>query len=421
MRSRLAERRAIATAAPDDGADQRRARILLAVGLILVALNLRTTVTSLPPFGPTVERALGISAATLGLLTSLPVLCMALFAAPAHRLTAHWGRQTTILAAVGCIAIGNALRLAGGQLGLLFTGTLIVGVGVAACGVILPAIIKDVFPARAGLATGASSVAMLLGAAVAGALAVPLEHLFGSWQASLAAWAIPAVPAFVVWRRAMAGARDESVVSADPLATGLPWRARGAWLLAGFFALQAALAYAYLAWLAPAYEARGWTATTAGILLGALNLAQLVAALALPVIADRSHDRRATLIFAVTLSVIGAVWLFALPRALPWLATAILGFGLGGAFTLTLVLLVDFAVDPAASGGLAAMVFLIGYCAAAISPVLVGALRDASGGYGMPFGILALVALAQLTMATLLGPRYVASVAARPSPAAGAS
>jgi CP family cyanate transporter-like MFS transporter len=385
-------------------------RRLLACGIVLVALNLRTTVTSLPALAPQIERDAAISSATVGLLTSLPALCMALLGPPAHRLAARWSREATTMAAIACVAAGNGLRLAGARPAALFAATSLAGVGVAACGVMLPGLVKAAFPRRPGAATGAVAVAMLLGAAAAGALAAPLARLLGSWEGSLAAWAVPAAPAVLLWTSIVARGGGRDAHARTPSAP-LPWRAPAAWLLGAFFALQAALGYGYLAWIAPAYEARGWSSAAAGGLLGVLNLAQLASALVLPALTDRGRDRRPGLLVAVALTVTGAVWLFALPGAAPWLATVALGLGLGGGFSLTLVLIVDVAADPVASTGLAAMVFLVGYVAAALAPMLVGALHDGFGGFRAPFGVLACVALGQLATATRLGPRHRGAVA----------
>ena len=83
-----------------------------------------------------------------------------------------------------------------------------------------------------------------------------------------------------------------------------------------------------------------------------------------------------------------------------------LGLGLGGGFSLAMVLLVDYAADPAASSRLTAMVFLVSYTAAAAAPVLVGALRDATDGFTVPFGLLTVLAVVELALATRLGPRH---------------
>ena len=407
------------SAAPSAGT-RPRAGLLLGLGLVLAALNLRTTVTSLPPFALEIQRDLGLSAAAVGLLTSLPVLCMAWLGVVAHRLAARVGRSATTLAAIVCVAAGTGLRAAGDDTALLFAATLLAGVGIAAGGVMLPGLVKAAFPDRAGFATAATSAAMLLGATGAGALSVPLAGWLGSWEAALGFWALPALPAVLLWARIASrqrprgsAPRGEALVRARPpyAASGLPWRARAAWLLCAFFTLQAVLAYAYLAWLPAAYEDRGWSQAAAGGLTGVLQLGQLVTALLLPWLIDRGNDgrrrdRRPALVGAVSSTACAALWLWALPDVAPWAATALAGLGLGGGFSLTLLLIVDYAADAGASTGLAAMTFLVGYSIAALAPLAIGALHDGFGGYGVPFAALACVAIAQLGMATRLGPRY---------------
>lgn len=375
---------------------------------MLVAFSLRTTVTSLPPFASEIRRDLGLSGAAVGLLTSLPLLCMAGFGPVAHRLAARWGPERTTLAAISCVAGGNGLRLAGDRPATLFAATFAAGVGVAAAGVLLPTIVKAAFPRRAGAATGACSVTMMLGAATAGALAVPLERLLGSWEASLGFWLLPALPAVGLW--AALARRERRVRAPAERSSALPWRAAPAWKLGAFFALQASVGYAYLAWLPPRYEALGWSSGTAGSLLAVLNLMQMPTAFVLPALADRGRDRRPALLAAVSFTLAGAIWLFTAPGALPWAATSLVALGLGGGFSLTLVLIVDYAADVGASSGLAAMVFLIGYAAAAAVPIAIGLLHDRSGGYRAPFAALTLLAGAQLAIGSRLSPRHRATV-----------
>jgi CP family cyanate transporter-like MFS transporter len=389
---------------------------LVMLALVLLAVNLRTTVASVPPLLGAIERDLGLSGPAAGLLTALPVLCMALFAPLAHRLAHRFGRGATTAAAIVLVALGNGLRLAGGMVAVLFGSTLIAGLGVAICGVVLPGLIKELFPGRVGAMTGAYSVAMMLGAAGAAAASVPLEHRLGSWQAALAAWAIPAALAAVAWLVVIMRVKATERVSAtepgeETHPGGLPWRSRSAWLLGAFFSLQAALAYAVLGWLAPAYEARGWSPAAAGGLLAVNNLAQLATALVLPALSDRLSERRPVLLAAGLATVFGCAWLLVLPDKLPWLASTVVGLGLGGGFTLALVLMADYAAHPAASSRLAAMVFLVGYTTAAVAPVAVGALRDATGGFRAPFALLTIMAVMQAAFGTRLGPERRATVA----------
>jgi CP family cyanate transporter-like MFS transporter len=384
---------------------------VVVAALVLLALNLRTTVASLPPLLAAIERDLGLSGAAAGLLTALPVLCRAFFAPVAHRLAHRFGREATALAAVALVVAGNGLRWWGGAAGVLFAATFVAGLGVAVSGVVLPGLVKDLFPDRAGALTGAYSVAMMLGAAGAAAAAVPLARVLGSWEASLASWAVPAALGAAAWLvvtvRAGQPEPDEEAVAGR-----LPWRCAPAWLLAGFFSLQAAVAYAVMGWLAPAYEARGWSAATAGLLVAVNMLAQLASALVLPALTDRLADRRPVIVGAAALTVAGCAWLLVLPDLWPWMATIVLGLGLGGGFSLAMVLVVDYAADPAASGRLVALVFLVGYAVAALAPVVVGELRDRSGGFTVPFAVLTAMAAAQAAIGTRLGPQHRGAVGA---------
>src|SRR5436309_6264260 len=57
---------------------------LVLVALAVLAFNLRTPTTSLPPLLADVQRTHRLSGPALGLLTALPVLCMALCAPAAQ-------------------------------------------------------------------------------------------------------------------------------------------------------------------------------------------------------------------------------------------------------------------------------------------------------------------------------------------------
>ncbi len=376
--------------------------VLVVLAVVLLAVNLRTTVVSLPPLLATIESELGLSGPAAGLLTSLPVICMAVFAPAAHRLAHRFGSEATAFGAVALVGLGNGLRWFGEYVAVLYGATFVAGLGVAVAGVVLPGLVKELFASRTGAVTGAYTVAMMSGATVAAATSVPLAHWLGSWQASLASWAVPAALAAATWLLVTL-----RVNRPEPEAGGggrLPMRSTTAWLLAAFFALQAALAYVILGWLAAAYEYRGWSASSAGWLLAVNNLAQLAAALVLPALTDRLSDRRWALLPAGTATVVGCVWLLAWPDTLPWLASIVLGVGIGAGFSMALVLIVDYAADTAASTRLAAMVFLVGYGAAAAAPVLVGALRDWTGGFGAGFALLVASSATQLIIATRLGP-----------------
>jgi MFS transporter, CP family, cyanate transporter len=372
------------------------ARLLL-LAIVLVAVNLRSALASLPPLVHMIQADLGLSGAVAGLLTTLPVLCMGVFAPVSQRLAHSIGREATVGVALLLLLLGLVIRLAGAILPLLLLSTLLAGVGIALCGTVLPGIVKEFFADRPGIVTGVYLLAMMVGATAASALSVPLSNALGSWQRSLAAWSVLAVVGLLAWLPVIRAVNDHDEPATET-ATALPWRSPTAWLLASYFALQSFGFYSQLAWIPPSYEDRGWTARDAGLLLAVWSIVQLASGLGVPVLADRLTDRRPLAAASVLCGLAGLVGVLAAPGAAPVVWVALMGLGQGGGFALGLVKLVDYAPSPAASARLSALVFLVGYSTASLGPLVFGALRDATGGFTAPYALLTVVLLAQLAL-----------------------
>jgi MFS transporter, CP family, cyanate transporter len=403
----------------------------LVLALVLVALNLRPAIASVPPVLPDIQRDLGLSGTGAGVLTALPVLCLGLFAPAAAWLAGRFGVDRVVAWALVVLGAGTLARALGGA-AALFAATFLAGIGLAVGGALLPGIVKAHFPAdRAATVTGLYTTGLAGGALLAAALTVPLRNLFGgSWAPALAVWALPAAAALLVWRQVAApgapaaapespgraggsGPRDAGGggwrgagvggspgPAAEPVPAaggGLPWRSGLAWRVTLYTGLQSLLFYAALTWLSPLYRARGWSAERAGLLLAMFSLTQLVATLGLPALADRTGERRPWIALAAGACTAGLLVVAVAPMAAPWLAAAVIGFGAGGQFAMALTLLVDTAADPAASRRLSGMAFLVGYLLAAAGPAAVGVLYDATGGFTAAF--LALTAIGVVTLA----------------------
>ncbi|MHB1738944.1 MAG: MFS transporter [Actinomycetes bacterium] len=378
---------------------------LLLAAVFLIALNLRAGIASIPPLIPVIETDLHLSGAAAGGLTALPVLCMGVFAPVGQRLAHRLGREQTITIALVALVAGLAIRWGSAQVGLLYLGTLVAGVGIAIIGTLLPGLVKEFFAARSGVITGMYMFAMMAGAAGASALAVPLARLTGSWPASLAVWAVLGLASLVLWvlvaaRAAQRSPRERARVPSPRL----PWRSATAWLLAVYLAVQSWEFYSQLSWLPASYEAHGFSAGRAGLLLAVYTLAQIVSGSAGPAFSDRVRDRRVLLAGFVLASVIALAAITLVPMAAPWVWVTLLGLGQGAAFSIALVYLVDYARDPATSARLTAMAFLVSYSVAAIGPAVVGYLRDVTGGFTVPWTVLLGLSLVELALVWPLRP-----------------
>jgi CP family cyanate transporter-like MFS transporter len=375
---------------------------LLAVALLAVAANMRVAMSSVPPLRDTVVADLHLSNASMGALTTLPVLCMGLFAPAAQQLARRYGAAAGVQLAVLTVFVGVGARLWGGSPWVLYAGTFLAGVGIAVGGTLLPGLVKALFPPhRTGLVTGLYMLAMMGGAAVSSALSVPLAALLGSWQGSLASWSLLAAVGALAWVPVTVGsARHRAANPVVDSGHGLPWRHRTAWLVAAFMALQSWLFYSCLAWVAPSFQDHGWDATTTGYLLSVFSGVQVCSGLLGPLLADRIRDRRVLLLSASVFGAAGLLGLLVAPEAAPWVWVALLGMGQGPAFSLGMVLLIDYSRTPQGSGRLAAMVLFVSYTVAAWGPTTMGAVRDATGGFRWVWAMLFVLAVVQTLLVT---------------------
>lgn len=380
---------------------------LIIVGVVAVSLSMRTLMTSLPPLLPRMREDLGLSSVWLGVLTTLPVLCMGLLAPAAARLGLRLGVARCISIAMVAVAIGNLVRGFGQDVAALYLGTLCAGAGIALAGTLLPGMVKGAFPTgRAGLATGLQMLAMMGGAGAAAALSVPLADALGDWDLSLGFWGLVALVGILLWApvdRAVHRGGDHDQHPADS-SHRLPWRSTTAWLVAGFLAMQSWQFYSTLAWLSPTYVGHGWDAQDAGILLSVFTGAQFISGLVGPAITDRVGDWRIPLVGAGLCGLAGQTGVWLAPEAAPWVWALLLGAAQGASFAIGLVLLVRYAVSPAAAARFTAMAFLVSYTVAAMGPTTMGAVRDLTGGYSAIWLVLACLMFLQLAAALTLNP-----------------
>ena len=379
---------------------------VMAAAMLAVAVNLRVAMASVPPLVQAITGELHLSNAAVGVLTTLPVLCMGLFAPAAQWLSTRLGAVASVLYAVVCAGLGSFARLWGSNVVVLYAGTFVLGVGIAVAGALLPRLVKTLFPPeRSGTMTGLYMFAMMGGATASAALAVPLADWLGSWQASLASWSVLALVGAVAWAPFTLTAQRHRA-AAPPAAehVRLPWRHRTALVLAAYLAVQSWLFYSSLAWISPTFVASGWARRDAGYLLSAFSLAQLTTGLLGPVLADRVPDRRRLLVPVALLATVGLVGMWLAPTAAPWLWVVVVGLGQGAAFSVGLVLLVDYAATPAASGRLTAMCFFVSYTLASFGPFAMGAVRDVTGSFPAVWMVLVALMAVQIALASVLRP-----------------
>ncbi|WP_404983676.1 MFS transporter [Cobetia marina] len=371
--------------------------------LILVALNLRPALSSLAPLLDRITQDLGLSTLAAGLLTTLPVICLGLFAPLAPRLAGRLGAERTLSLAL--VTLGIALWLRASDLTLLlYLGTLLCGGSIGIAGTLLPAIVKREHPERADLFTGVYTMALCLGAALAAGLSVPLANWLDSWQTSLSCWALLVVIALPVWRLSMPHPWPRRLPAGQHDAPRL-WHLPLARQITFFMGCQSSLAYIVFGWLPFLLQQRGLSDVEAGWLMAASVMAQVLTALLAPVIGRMGRDQRPAILLLLACSAVGLLGLMVGPLSLRWLFAVLLGFGQGGSFSMALTLLVLRSNDARLAGALSGMAQGTGYMLAALGPLAVGILLEFTNDLDVIASLFALILIAAAALGLKVGRR----------------
>ena len=381
---------------------------LLAVAVVLTALNLRPAVTSVAPLLGDMRAELGTSATWAGLLTTLPALCFAAAGLTAPRMAARIGLGRTISLALVALTAGLALRAVDGP-HVVLTATLVACAGIALINVLIPVVIKGSVPARVGLMTGIYTAALQGGGALGSAVTPGLEAPLGGWRLPLAAWAVVALIALAAWVPAARRHRSAWVQHVAAPAGGRRslLRNRLAWTVTLFFGCQAFMAYIVMGWLPQVFIDNGVGKTQAGILVGLTSLVGVPIALLISPLAARSRNQSGWIVALGVLGLAGTVGVMIAPAAAPIVWSVLIGVGMS-AFSIALAVIALRARTADDTAQLSGMAQGFGYLIAGTGPFLFGLLHDVSGGWTTPWVLFLVVYVVQIVAGAAAGRnRYV--------------
>lgn len=369
----------------------RMYRFLLIVGIVFVAFNLRPGMTSVGPLIGMIRDDIGLANWSAGLLTSLPLLAFAAISpivpSISQRLTNDW----TMVLGLTIIVLGITVRSISFVL-FLFTGTILVGLGIAICNVLLPGVVKDKFPNQVALMTSVYSTTMGILAAIASGLSVPFAvGLDWGWQLSLFVWTIPAIIGIIIWSYLAKKNKlyNKSHPVYNPSDNGKMWRSPLAWQVALYMGLQSSLFYVTISWLPEILHHNGLSMTAAGWMLSYTQLIGMPASFIIPVIAGRLRSQQILVLILGISAMIGFTGLLLSNSFIAMvISTTFLGITLGGCFALALTFLAIRAKNAEHASELSGMAQSIGYLLAALGPVFIGFLHDLTDEWTVPLIVL---------------------------------
>jgi CP family cyanate transporter-like MFS transporter len=414
------------------------------LGILLVALSLRTAVAALSPIVDHITGELPFTHLDLAIVGSAPPIAFAVAGLLTPLLARRIGLETALLLAVVTMIVGHLGRALAPSSNLLVVATVVTLLGVGVGNVLLPPAVKRYFPDRVGLVTAIYATILSVSTAVPALVAVPIADAAG-WRVSLGVWFVVALTAAIPWiplavrsRRAAespatapdAGhnavetgaidlahaeaARTEAAV--DRVARDDPGARLGrrmlrsptAWAITGIFTVSTVLAYSGFAWFPTLLvERAGVTPAEAGTLLALFAITGFPCSLIVPVIAARVHNIAPIVLAATVFGAAGLLGLLFAPESAPWLWVTLTGLGTL-TFPLSLVLINLRTHTPSGAIVLSGFVQGIGYTVGTAGPLVVGLLYEATGGWTAPLWfMLAVVALTVPAAFVLARPRYV--------------
>ena len=392
-------------------------RALVVCGVLVLAFNLRPAAVSVGPVLAEVTDGLRMSQVEAGVLTALPVLAFGAFGALAPAAARVAGVHRVTLLSLVALVGGLVVRASTGSVPVFLVMSVVALAGMATANVLLPSLVKLHFPDRVGFFTALYTTSLAIGLTSASVLTVPLAHGLGSWRWGLGSWALVAVVAAVPWLFLV---RHDSAPSTGHRGIALREiaRTRLGWGMALLFGLQSAQAYTVFGWFAQVYRDAGFSATTAGLLLGVITGVSIPLSFWAPVAAGRAHDQTRLMLLLIGCYPVGYLGLALFPGPGAWLWALLVGVG-ASVFPVVLTLIGLRTRTPDGTAALSGFTQSVGYVIAAAGPFGIGVLYDATDGWTWPLVVLTVVAVVTGWLATIVGrPLFVEDELEPAAPAA---
>jgi len=306
---------------------------------------------------------------------------------PARR----FGLELTLLLVVVVIIAGNLVRAIAFDPGSLFAGSLLSLFGMGIGNVLLPVVVRRYFPNRIGLISSFYITLTAISATLGSLVAVPVAEAVG-WRFSLGQWAIFAALALLPIIPLLRNNRPAEAGDAVPAKIAV-WKSPTAIAISGVQGMTAIFGYVSFAWLPLLLIEHNFVSQlAAGNLLALFAIMGLPTSLLVPIIAAKYPSAQAAIVFfSATAGSLGALGIMFIESNL-WLWVVLLGLG-PTMFPLALTLYNLRSKDQQTVLAVSSFGQGISYSLATIAVLLVGILRELTGGWEAALWLLFAVAV----------------------------
>lgn len=350
---------------------------------------------SLPAYlGPIID-ALGLSGTQAGVLAGAIPLTYIPLGLLSGLVIDRVGARVGIGVGVALAGLGQLGRASAPDFPSMLAFTLLMGVGATGLTFGLPKLAAELYPTElVGRAASVYLVASYAGSASTFALGRPvIGPALGGWRPLFFASGAATVALAVAWALlawAIPAGSHEIDDGGDFALASLTDDVRAVFshrdlrLLVVLGTMYLFMNHGLQGWLVTLFEARGVDPSLAGGVTAILVAGQVVGVLAIPAIAERMDRTRGAVIACGCGAGVGVVGLFFEPSIAVLLAVpvALVGIGMGGLAPLIRAIPAELdGIGPALTGTAVGLVFAVGEIGGFLGPVVIGALRDATGSF----------------------------------------
>ncbi len=347
---------------------------LLIIGILMVSINLRTSIAAVGPLIPFIREDLGLSNGLAGFLTTLPLLTFATFSLLAPSIGKRMGHGRAIFLGMIILAIGVVTRVLGG-IELLLIGTALTGIGIVIANVLLIPLIKLRLPEKLGIMTALLATGMSLLAAVAAGLSVPMAvDLNWGWRGSLLFWIVFLVLAIFIWIPQIG--RPKVTIQTDVVDPKNVWKSKLAWQITLFMGAQSVMYFTLITWLPDMLISRGMDPVNAGFISSLMQIVSLIGSYFAPGILLKLKEQSKVILVVGIGYIIGYIGLLPQIEWLTYASLTLIGLGLGASLSIAYTLISLRTAEDRTTAKLSGMVQSSGYVLAALGPMLFGISLD---------------------------------------------
>jgi CP family cyanate transporter-like MFS transporter len=349
------------------------------IALLVVAGCVRAPITSIGPQINEIRDNQNLGIVQFSFLTAIPVICFALAAPlPSLRVFRKIKTEQLIVFALLALAAATIFRTLGSN-SLLFGATVVLGISIAILNIVTPALVRRDYPKKITTVMPIYSAVLSLMASLGAGLSIPIASYFGdNWKIGISVWAIPALLAAIIWIPLLRKAKPMPDAHENHFKELL--RSEKAWLVSIYMGVQSANFYTQVAWMPKILIDKDYSAAEAGALFGLSTLCGFALTLILPMVFSRGEDLKLAILATSIPGIAGFLLLNYSSNA--WTIPALLLISTThAALPLALGLIAIKSPSVGATSHLSSMAQGIGYCIAAVFPVLIGYTYEVSNSW----------------------------------------